>query len=437
MRITITTVLLLWVTTCFTQSFNHQKLDSLLDILETNNKFMGSIALSHNGKTIYSNSVGYAQMSDSLKADSLTRYRIGSISKVFTATLVLKAAEERKLTLETSLSKYFPQVQHSDSITIENLLNHSSGIYDFTLDENYLGWNTSFQSRQAMLRRITEGSPEFNPGTKNKYSNSNYLLLSFILEDIYDKDFGEILKMKIIVPAGLDHTSYGGKIKSKDNEAASYSYLGSWEKESETDLSIPQGAGGIISTAQDLNKFMEHLFAGKLISEASLDKMTNFKNGFGLGLFKFPYDEKLCYGHTGGIDGFRSESIYFPEEKLAVSFLSNALNYNRNDILLAALANYFHKSFDLPKFEKIMVSAKDLEEITGTYSSTEIPPKITISHKENVLIAQATGQSAFPLKSISKTRFTFEQAGIELVFNPDKNSMLLKQGGGEFHFEKE
>ncbi|MGA9590385.1 MAG: peptidase, partial [Salegentibacter sp.] len=141
--------------------------------------------------------------------------------------------------------------------------------------------------------------------------------------------------------------------------------------------------------------------------------------------------------HTGGIDGFRSESIYFPEEKLAVSFLSNALNYNRNDILLAALANYFHKSFDLPKFEKIMVSAKDLEEITGTYSSTEIPPKITISHKENVLIAQATGQSAFPLKSISKTRFTFEQAGIELVFNPDKNSMLLKQGGGEFHFEKE
>jgi CubicO group peptidase (beta-lactamase class C family) len=398
---------------------------------------MGSIALSHNGKTIYSNSVGYAQLGDSLIADSLTRYRIGSISKVFTATLTLKAAEEGKITLQTSLSKYFPKIQHSDSITIENLLNHSSGIYDFTLDEDYMGWNTSYQSRLAMLGRITKGSPKFNPGTKNEYSNSNYVLLSFILEDIYDKTFGELLKMKIIVPAGLHHTSYGGKINPKSNEAASYSYLGSWEKEPETDLSIPQGAGGIISTAQDLNKFMVHLFSGKIISEKSVDKMKIFKGSFGLGLFKFPYDEKLSYGHTGGIDGFRSVSSYFPEEGLAVSLLSNALNYNKNIILLAVLANYFNKPFELPKFEQNTVSADDLEKFTGTYSSTEIPPKITISRKDDVLIGQATGQSAFPLKSVSQTRFTFEQAGIELIFNPAKNTMLLKQGGGEFHFEKE
>lgn len=437
MKITITTLLLLWVSTFFAQDFNHQKMDSLFSILESNKKFMGSIALSHNGKTIYSHSAGYSNLADSIKAGRLTKYRIGSISKVFTATLILKAAEEAKLSLEDPLSLYYPKIQNSDSISIKNMLNHSSGIFDFTRKRDYLDWNTRYQSREVMLKRISEGQPAFAPRNKTEYSNSNYVLLSFILEDLYQQNFSQLLTKKITDPVGLKNTFYGNEIAPNNNEALSYSYLGNWEKEAETDLSVPKGAGGIVSTPKDLNSFMEHLFKGKIISRESLHQMKTIENGFGLGLFKIPYQNKISYGHTGGIDGFRSVSSYFPEEKLAVSLLSNALNYSNNDILLAVLANYFKEPFELPKFETFEVTAEDIEQFIGNYASTEIPPKITISRKENILIAQVTGQSSFPLEAKSKNRFVYTQAGVEIIFDAANDAMTLKQGGGEFLFTKE
>jgi CubicO group peptidase (beta-lactamase class C family) len=386
MKITFTTLMLLWVTTIFSQYFNHQKMDRLFSILEANKKFMGSVALSRNGETIYSHSVGYSNLADSIEANNLTKYRIGSISKVFTATLTMKAAEDGKLSLEDPLAMYFPEIRNSDSISIKNMLNHSSGIFDFTREKDYLDWNTDYQSRAAMLQRISQGQPAFDPVTTTGYSNSNYVLLSFILEDIYQHSFSKLLAEKITDPLGLKNTFYGDTIAKENNEAQSYSYLGNWEKDVETNLSIPMGAGGIVSTPQDLNTFMEYLFEGEIISSESLNKMKTIEGGFGLGLFKFPYNAKVSYGHTGGIDGFRSVSSYFPEEKLAISLFSNALNYGNNDILLAALVNYFNEPFELPEFETFEVTAEDIEQFTGNYSSTEIPPKITISQEGNVLI---------------------------------------------------
>lgn len=425
------------VTGAFSQTFNTKKLDSLFTLLEKNNKYMGSIAISENGKTIYTKSIGFDDMAAAKKSSINTKYRVGSISKTFTASLIFKAVEEKKIDLNQTIDKYFPTVKNAKTITIGNLLNHRSGIHDFTNDDDYLSWNTQFQSRAKMIERIAAGESAFEPNTKGQYSNSNYVLLSFILEDVYKKQFGEILNLKIVKPLKLKNTYLGGKTSLENNECYSYTFdNGKWNKESETDMSIPLGAGGIVSTPTDLNLFIESLFAGKTVSIEHLNEMKTIKDNFGMGLFEFPYFEQKSYGHTGGIDGFKSVLSYFPAEKLALAITSNGINYDNNSILLCALGSYFNKPFTMPDFNRITVTTEALNPYLGTYGSLQIPLKIDISKKDNVLIAQATGQPSFPLEPSAIHIFKFDTAGIVLEFNPDKKEMILKQGGKEFLFTK-
>jgi CubicO group peptidase (beta-lactamase class C family) len=412
-------------------------LDSLFQVLEKKDKFMGSIAISKNGELLYSNTIGYCNIETSKKANYKTKYRIGSISKMFTASLILKAIEENKLSLNQTLDKYFPQIENSKKITIENLLNHRSGINNFTNDPIYLTYNTEFKSQKEMIEIITKGKSDFEPNSKAEYSNSNYVLLSYILEKIYKKDYNSILIKKIIKPIGLKNTNFGDKTNLLNDESYSYNFEKKWIKETETDMSIPMGAGAIVSNPIDLTIFIEQLFAGKIISEKSLTLMRTMNEKFGLGVFEFTYLDKKGYGHTGGIDGFQSVVNYFPEEKLAIAIISNGTIYPNRSILLCAESSYFNKPFEMPTFENIEINSEVLNSYVGQYASSQIPLKITITKQENKLFAQATGQSAFPLEASNSNSFKFEQAGIVLEFNSLKNEMTLKQGGKEFIFTKE
>ncbi len=433
----ITSILLLITSICLAQELDTQKLDSLFDLLESHNKFMGSLSVTQNGKTLYQKTIGFVSIEDSIKSNHSTKYRVGSISKMFTASLLLKAVEENKLALDDNLDQFYPEIVNADNITIKNLLNHSSGIHDFTRNEDYLDWNQTQQSKDNMLERIAGFESDFEPNSKSEYSNSNFVLLTFILEDLYKTSFAKLLETKIILPVYLKNTAYGQKINPKANEALSYSFLGKWNIETETDMSIPQGAGAIISTPEDLNNFITALFNEKIISKNNLELMKSIKNGYGLGLFKFPYNDKWSYGHTGGIDGFQSVTSFFPDDQLAISLTGNGINYDKNDILLAVLGSFYEGKFDLPEFKSINITEEELENFLGTYSSEQIPPKITITREDFTLLAQATGQSAFPLEPISNNTFVFKQAGVKIEFNLAENLMILKQGGKEFLFHKE
>ena len=434
-KIIISSLLTIAATACFAQTFNQPRLDSLFNILAANDKFMGSIAVSQNGKLLYTKAIGFSDMETSKKADTNTKYRIGSISKMFTAVLVLKATEENKISLSQTLDKYFPEIENSNKITVENLLNHRSGIHNFTDDPAYMTYNTKAQSAKEMIAIIAKGKSDFAPNSKAAYSNSNYVILSYILEKIYSTPYAKILQTKIITPLGLKNTYFGGKTNLQNNECYSYRQEGKWVKEAETDLSIPMGAGAILSTPTDLTIFIQQLFAGKLISDKSLSLMKTINEKYGMGMFEFPYFEKKSYGHTGGIDEFQSVLTYFPEEKLSVALTSNGLVYANNNILLCALSCYFNRPFEIPAFKSL--TAAELELFSGNYASTEIPIKIAITKKENTLFAQATGQAAFPLEATSANSFQFEQAGVVLEFNTDKKQMTLKQGGKVFLFTKE
>ena len=201
-------------------------------------------------------------------------------------------------------------------------------------------------------------------------------------------------------------------------------------------MSIPMGAGAIISTPTDLIKFIESLFAGRIISMSSLEKMKTLEDNYGMGIFKVPYNEKIGYGHTGGIDAFRSVLYYFPEEKVAVAITANGQSYTNNDLVIAGLSWYFNRPFTIPSFKTTVYKTEDLNQYLGEYISTEIALKITVTKEGNNLFAQATGQSAFPLQGFEKDKFEFKQAGIVMEFDTDKKQMILKQGGGKYNFTK-
>jgi D-alanyl-D-alanine carboxypeptidase len=435
-----TTILLtlLLYGTMFSQDFNKQKLDSLFSILSEKNKAMGSVTISKNGTVLYSRAIGYSIISDKEKMASTinTRYRIGSISKMFTSTMIFQLIEEGKINLATTLDTWFPNIPNARQITIANLLYHRSGIHNFTNDPEYTTYMTMSKTQDEMIAIITKNKADFQPDEKTAYSNSNFVILGYIIEKITGKPYSKNLNERITSRIGLANTYYGGKTNIKNNECFSYRFDGTWNPETETDMSIPGGAGAIVSTPTDLTRFIEALFSYKLVSKNSLDQMKTIKDGMGMGMFQIPFYDKKAYGHNGGIDGFGSNLAFFPEDNLAVSYCTNGMVYPMNDILIGVLSIYYGKAYKIPTFNTLAMKAEDLDKYLGVYSSTQMPLKITVTKDKNSLIAQATGQSSFPLEPTEKDKFAFDQAGIKMEFNPAKNEMTLKQGAGNFLFTK-
>lgn len=427
----------LFSATSYAQEQKFLTLDSLFQILDVNNRFMGSLSISENGKVTYSKTIGKADLASGKSSDKLTKYRIGSISKMFTACLIFQAIEENKLSLTQNINRFFPKITSAKEISIGNLLNHRSGIHNFTNDTSYFNYYTASKSQKEMLEIIQASGSDFKSNSKAEYSNSNYILLSFILEKIYKKSYEELLDIKIIQPQGLKNTYFGKKLELAKNECASYRFSGKWELEKETNSSVSLGAGGIVSTTEDLLFFISNLFAGKIINTASLEQMTKLEDGYGMGIFPVPFYDKKGFGHTGGIDGFSSFLYIFPEEKISIALTSNGSRFNNNDIAIAALSDCFDKPFTLPSFYAVELTSADLDKYLGSYANPEIPIKISITKDSLSLIAQATGQPSFTLELIGKDSFEFSPAGVEIQFIPQKNLLILKQGGGEFSFKRE
>jgi len=422
--------------------FNAAKMDSLIHTLEEHDKAMGTLAISRNGQVIYNKAFGYRQISGKVKNEKDTKFRIGSITKMFTATMILQLIEEQKLTMETKLGAYFPKLPNANEITIAQMLTHHSGLYNFT-DGPYLEFHTKPKTQQEILDIMATQTPEFKPGEKGAYSNTNFILLGYILEKITGKSYEENLKSRITGKLKLKNTYVGEKIDPKKNEAFSYSFNGlSWIVEDETDMSLPGGAGAIVSDNTDLLKFIEALFAGKLISQNSLAQMTTIKDGYGMGIFQVPFYERKGFAHTGGIDGFSSSLAYFPAEKLSVALLTNGLSYELNNIMIGVLSIYFDKSYEIPEFKKSMqLSENLLGRYEGVYASKDFPLKITVTKESDHLNAQATGQGVFTLACINEKEFRFDGAGIVMNFTIENDGTVkeffLEQMGMKYLFEKE
>jgi D-alanyl-D-alanine carboxypeptidase len=421
------------------QTFNKAKLDSFFVALNTHDQNMGSIAIAANGVVVYRNAIGYSQVNKELKtpATGETKYRVGSISKMFTAVMIFQLIEEGKLTFDTPLASYFPQLPNADKILIREMLDHRSGLHNFTTDSLYRTYMTTPKSEAEMTAIFAGQKSDFEPDTKAEYSNTNFVLLGYIIEKLTGKTYAEELKKRVTSKIGLADTYYGTKANPAKNEAYSYNYQGQWTQMPETDMSIPGGAGAIVSTPTDLVKFINALFAGKLISPASLELMKTMRDNLGMAMFTIPFNDNIGYGHTGGIDGFNSMLVYFPKDKLAIAYTSNGVRYSTNDIAIGALSIYFDRPFKIPEFRKtITLTTAELDKYIGKYSSTQMPLKVTVTKNGTTLFVQATEQNTFPLDAIGDNKFYLGAAGVTIEFEPAKKTFTLNQAGKTYLYTK-
>jgi D-alanyl-D-alanine carboxypeptidase len=356
---------------------------------------------------------------------------------MFTAAMIFQLVEENKLKLSDTLDKFFPQIPNAEKITLAQMLGHRSGIFNLTANPDFDSLTTQSKTRDEMVALIAKAKPVFEPGEKAQYSNSNYVLLGYIVEKAGGRSYEDALKQRITSKIGLKDTYLGtGYPDASKNEAFSYSFISDWKQESDIHLSIPGGAGAIISTPNDLTKFIQALFDGKIVSKESFEQMKP-RDKYGLGINSYPMGGKTFYGHSGGMNGFRSLLLYLPEEKMSLAYTSNGVIYPLNEIVSGVLDIYWNKPFEIPTFETVAVSPEVLDKYVGVYSSPEVPFKLTITRDKSTLVAQPTGQPASSLEAIAENKFKLESRGVLLEFDAAKTQLTFKRGGRDVLFTKE
>jgi len=418
------------------QSINVSKLDSFLNSLASRDLAMGNLTISKNGIVKYQKAMGYSLIDKGKKihAGIYTKYRIGSATKMFTAVMIFQLIEEGKLSLDKKLSTYFPNLPNANKITISQMLYHRSGLYDYTHDTNFPEWMDKPKTHDELLKIIKDKGGDFEPGTEADYSNSNYLLLGYIIERICKVPYADALKKRITSKLNLKNTYYGNPISIKNKEATSYKYAeNSWHKQKETNLSIHGGAGSIVSTPTDMVKFIDALFFNKLISKSSLSKMEMMVVDYGMGMFPNKYGSKNSFGHNGRIEEFYSALWYFPNEKLSFAYCTNGIDYPRTDIIEGVLKICFNEHFTLPFSKDAILKSEDLDKYIGKYSSEQIVVNCT---KNGTKLLLETRGKIFEAEKINDNYFMNAASGYFFEFNPYKGELQIKETDNTYHLKR-
>lgn len=436
LKILFFSFLFLATSTGYAQQLDEEKLNQFFERLQEKNKAMGSVVISQNGQPFYTCAIGYSFIEETEKKPISmdTRFRVGSITKTFTATMIFQLIEEGKLGLEDPLEQFFPQVPRSEKITIRHLLQHRSGIGDVMEIEEFRDHRFKALSRDKLIEIISTATPGFEPGTDEAYSNSGYILLGAIVEEITGKSYKEALSERVTSKLGLKDTYVGTEgISPAKNESYSYRYQSDWVKQPETHNSLLFGSGALTSTPNDLVKFIHSLFQLELLSQESLDLMSEEE----MGLSKFTYNGKTLYGHTGGIDGFGSWLVYLPAEKLAVAYASNGKVYPVSKIIDGVLDIYWNIPFEIPSFESVVVAQEILDKYTGTYARPGAPVKFRVARNEGTLYVEMLGDPEnLPLEAISEDKFRLQALGVLVLFDAGKQQMIMQSSGGQRVFTK-
>ena len=433
-KLLATSMTLALFSTVWSQPLNKAKLDQLFDRILEKNKGMGSICIAREGKVLYSRSFGYSQISDTMKKAFTddTRFRISSITKTYTAVMIFQLIEEGKLRLDDKLDKFFPQIPNAAKITIAQILSHRSGIPNIAPD----GSGMRQRTQEERVAEIAKGQPDFEPGSRHLYSNSGFVLLGYIVEKVGGKPYQDALKDRIVAKLGLKNTYMGaGNTNVERNESLSYRWLGEWKEAREPDFSIVAGAGAIVSTPADMIKFIQGLFDLKLISQKSLDQMKTMRDDEGMGMEPFTFDGKTLYGHTGGSNTSGAWLAYYPEEKLAMAYTTNAKVYPVKDIISGVFDIYWNRPFEIPSFDAFKIDPQMLDQYTGIYTAAGAPVKWTVTRKDSILFIQG-GDKAVPLEATAENKFTIT-TGVTVEFDAAKKQMTIRRPQGERVFTKD
>lgn len=409
------------------------RVDSLINYLVANNRLAGGVSIFKNGKEIYRKTFGQDSLSMALQTKQT--FQIGSVTKTMTAAMIYQLAEEKKLSLADKLSKYYPQIPAADSITIHQLLNHSSGLGDYVIKPDNTTWLIKPATENDIIQTIISQGILFTPGTDQRYSNSGYWLLTGILKKVTGKTYAQNLAARVLQPVGMKNT-----FAAEDNPTnvfPSFNYYNSWKIVEDFYFKNVIGVGDVAATPADMNRFINALFAEKIISAQSLANMKPVGKRMGHGLFIVPFGNIKFYGHSGGTYGTNSLMIYNPLDSIAITYSCNASRIAINDFAIYLLSAFYNVDFKYPVFAKACTpTVSELNALAGNYASAIPPIQLNIFVKDSLLFGQVKGQGAFPLSCYEKNKFEFKMADVKIHFEPQTATLKLLQNGATITLQK-
>ena len=414
------------------------RMEQVVESYVSDKSFMGSVLVARGDRTLLSKGYGSANLEWGVPNTPSTRFRLGSITKQFTAASILLLEERGKLSVDDPVKKYMPDAPAAwDRIAIFHLLTHTSGIPNFTGFPDYKSLEPFPATAEKLVARFRDKPLDFQPGEKMSYSNSGYVLLGYLLEKISGRTYEQFVTENIFTPLGMKDSGYDSNSAIQPRRAAGYSPGAKGPVNAGyIDMSIPFSAGALYSTTEDLLRWEQGLFGGKLLSAASLGKMTTpYKNQYAFGLMVSQEHGRKQIAHGGGIEGFNTFLAYYPDEKLTVVALAN-LNGGAPQSIGEKLAAVAHgDQVILPSERKeVTVSPRILAEYAGIY---EIAPqaRMTIAVSGDRLMSRIGGQREVALYAESETKFFVKVVDAEIEFGRDEKGavayLILRQGGRE------
>jgi D-alanyl-D-alanine carboxypeptidase len=391
------------------------------------------------GKPVLRKGYGLADVERGVKVTPDMIFRIASVTKQFTAVAVLQLVQAGKVSLTDPITKYVPDFDtQGKSITIENLLTHTSGLFNVTAMDDFVSQITRDLKPIEVANRIAGKPLEFEPGSQFKYSNTNYILLGMLIEKASGEQYDEYLIKHICKPLGLHDTCYSRDDAKSPRHARGYERedSGQWVPMKPMSMTQPFAAGAIESTVDDLAKWTQALTDGKAVDSKLLERAwTPYKPTEGTSDYGYGWSIRIESGerwiaHNGGINGFQSAAVWIPEKNVFVAVLRNGVGGGAPEILLRRLALQAVGRAE-PKRVAITLSPELLDRYIGVYAiSPEV--KFTISRDGNKLFATAPNKSKVELLAEAEDKFFNREGDILFSFtieNKKATQMTLRRGG--------
>ncbi|MEJ0085113.1 MAG: serine hydrolase [Pseudomonadota bacterium] len=397
--------------------------------------FMGTVLVARDGQIVFSNAYGAANVGKTAPNTLETRFRIGSLTKQFTAAAILVLEQRGKLSTTDLVKKYLPDAPAAwNQITVAHLLTHTSGIPNFTSFPEYAEFSRQPNTPQQLIDRFRGKPLDFAPGTEMRYSNSGYVLLGYIVEKASGMPYAKFLDENIFKPLEMKDSGYETSNPPIPNLAQGYARGSSGPEVAQPlDMTVPFAAGGLYSTVTDLLRWEQALFGNKLLSAASLQKLTTpAKNEYAFGLVISSRAGQRVIEHNGGINGFNSKLAYYPADKVTVVALSN-INGNGADQIVDTIGALVHgEAVVLPSERKeVQLPPEVLKQYVGSY---EMRPgfDFVMAVKDGQLTISPTGQSTDVLYAESKDHFFSKRIDARIEFGRDDSGavthLVLHQG---------
>lgn len=348
-------------TAAFGQGSKAAQIDKLMMTAHGYGQFNGSVLVAENGRVIYKKGLGLANMEWNIANAPDTKFRLGSITKQFTAMLVMQLVEQGKIKLDGKLSDYLPDYRRDvgEKVTIHQLLTHTSGIPNYTALPSFMETvSRNPFAVDAFIKKYGSGDLEFEPGTKFNYDNTGYFLLGAIIEKVTGKPYEQVLKENILDPVGMKNTGYDHADTLINKRAAGYTKSPrGYVNAAYLDMSLPYAAGSLYSTVEDLYLWDQALYTDKLLSAKSKELMfkPNLNNyAYGWFITQATLGETKetvpVFAHDGGINGFNTSIVRLPANKHLIVLLDNTSGGRYLGNLSQQITNILYdKSYALPK----------------------------------------------------------------------------------------